>query len=210
MNLNEAIHAAIDARLAGLNTCMPARVESYDAARRRADVKPLIKGVIDGVAREIPVIPAVPVVFPWGGNASLKFPIDKGASGVVLFSQVSMERWLANGSPEPISDRFNDLSDGIFLPGMAPFNVEEPAGDRNALVLKLGNVKVRLATGVAIGTAQVELLDIINQILLALQTTTVATAVGTYPLIYSGAPIGIEVQRISALLAIIREASNPL
>jgi hypothetical protein len=175
-----------------------------------ADVKPVIKGVIDGVAREIPVIPAVPVVFPWGGAASLKFPIDKGATGVVLFSQVSMERWLANGSPEPMSDRFHDLSDGIFLPGMAPFNVEEPAADQNALVLKLGNVKLRLGRGVAIGTAQAELLDIVNQILLALQTTTVATAVGTYPLLYSGAPIGIEVQRIATLLAIIREASNPL
>lgn len=202
--LTDAMRAVVDAALAEIHTCLPGRVESYDWATRKARIKPLIKrAYLDTKTEPLPIIPGVPVVFPWGGSGSLSYPIEKGQTGILLFSERSLEVWLAKGGDaEPGDPRRFDLTDGFFIPGLAPFNTSGPAEADGELLLKFGIAKLRLRDGkVSIGNAQAELLDIVDQLLTKLISTTVPTAVGTYPL--SSAVSG-EILAIKTLLAFIK------
>jgi hypothetical protein len=205
--LIDAIEAAAQSLLNGMHTCLPGRVESYDHTTRKAAVKPLIKRPdLDSEAKPLPVIPAVPVIFPWAGQASLTFPISKGDTGAIFFSERSLDTWLAKGGDvAPVSSRKFHLTDAIFIPGLAPFSVTGPAEDAASLLLKFGIMKIRMNGGkIAIGNAQAELLDILDQFLARIQTATVPTAVGTYPIVYGGAPIAAEITTLRALLNLIK------
>lgn len=210
MSLNEAIHAAIDARLESMDTLLPAVVERYDFTKRKADVKPEIKRPnTSGILVSLPVVVACPVWFPWGGQgsaSSLTFPISKGNTGILFCAGRSIENWLAKGGDsDPGDPRKFDLSDGIFVPGIAPFSTSGPAEDNSSLVLRHGDVSLRFNGGrLTLGNSQAELLDIVERILLRLQTTVVPTAVGTYPLVYSGSPLGLEIANILLLLGFIK------
>lgn len=204
VSLNEAIRSAVDAMLSDIHTCLPGRVERFDWATRKASIKPLIqRAYLDGTPRPLPVIPGVPVMFPWGGDGSLTYPIDKGHTGLLLFSERSADTWLMKGGDAaPGAPRKFDLTDGFFLPGLAPFSAAGPAEDGASLLLKFGVAKLRLNGGkIALGNASAELLDLIDQMLGALITTTVPTAVGTYPL--SSAVSG-QLAAIRALLGLIK------
>lgn len=203
-SLNDAIGAAIAAAIAQIHTCIPGRVESFDYRTRKASVKPLIKRpYLDGEPQALPVIPGVPVMFPWAGEASLTFPVPRGTTGTIFFTERAMEVWLSRGGDAPPGDpRKFDITDGVFIPGMAPFNVTGPAEDGESLLLKFGTAKFRMNAGkIAIGNAGAELLDVIDQLLGTLIATTVPTAVGTYPLssVLSG-----QIATIRTLLGLIK------
>jgi hypothetical protein len=69
-----------------------------------------------------PVIPNVPVQFPQGGGYRITFPLAVGDTGLLLFSDVSLDVWLSQGGEvDPLDDRRFDLSDGVFLPGVRSF-----------------------------------------------------------------------------------------
>jgi hypothetical protein len=203
--LNEAIRAAAKSILEGMHTCLPGRVESYDWTTRKASIKPLIQrpDAVKGTTDPLPVIPGVPVVFPWAGDASLSYPLKKGHTGILWFSERAMEIWLARGGDAPPGDpRAFDITDGIFMAGLAPFNESGPAEDGASLLLKYGVVKLRMNNGrIAIGNAQAELLDLIDQLLGGLIATTVPTAVGTYPLSSS---ISGQLAQIRVLLGLLK------
>lgn len=173
--LNDAIRSAVDAVLSDVHTSIPGRVESFDWQTRKASVKPLIKRpYLDGVSKPLPVIPGVPTIFPWGGGASLTYPIETGHTGLLIFSERSLDVWLTQGGDaDPKDSRKFDLSDGFFIPGMAPFNTEGPAEDNSSLLLKFEGAKLRMNGGkVALGNGSAELLNLISQLLTVIQTGT--------------------------------------
>jgi hypothetical protein len=180
--LPQATRRAIEGRLAEIHTAMPGRVETYDRARAMVSVKPLIKRIYrDGMKISLPVISNVPVIFPRSGEASLSFPLQKGDTGLILFSERSLENWLARGGEaEPGDPRRFDLTDGIFLPGLYPFNAASPAEADGSLALKFKTAKIKLQPNgkIAIGNAQDELLDIIDDLFQALVISVVPTAIG--------------------------------
>ncbi len=176
--LNDAIGAALAAAISQIHTCLPGKVESFDFRTRKASIKPLIKRpYLDGNPQALPVIPGVPVLFPWGGTGSLTFPMQRGDTGAIFFTERAMEVWLSRGGDAAPGDpRMFDITDAIFIPGLAPFNVSGPAEDGESLLLKFGAVKFRMNGGkLAIGKTGAELLDIIDQLMGALITTTVPT-----------------------------------
>ena len=115
------------AELENLHVAIPGRVESYDSTKQRATVQPAIKRAhIDEagnrVVEALPPIPDVPVVFPGGGGYRLTFPIQRGDGVLLVFSEASMDKWLAKGGVvDPVDDRRHDLTDAIAVPGLRSF-----------------------------------------------------------------------------------------
>ena len=123
----EILVAAIRAELRDVHVCLPGKVTRYDAAKQQADIQPLLKVARTDedearIVEDLPVITNVPVVFPGAGGYRITFPVAKGDTGVLLFSEASLDTWLAQGgSVDSKDDRRLSLADGIFLPGLRDF-----------------------------------------------------------------------------------------
>lgn len=123
----DVVDKALTARLRNTHVALPARIEGYDAATQKARVLPLVKGwkrAPDGTrsAVQLPVISAVPVVFPGAGGFRLTFPVEVGDSVLLVFSDYSLDRWLKEGGAvDPIDERTHNLSDAICIPGLRDF-----------------------------------------------------------------------------------------
>lgn len=163
----EVIRAAIDARIGEVHTAIPGKVVRVNMAGaniRSVDVQPLIQRAhIDEdekrVAETMPVIPSVPVAFPSAGDYRVTFPIAVGSTGVILFSEASLDVWLAKGGTvDPGDDRRCSLADGIFLPGLrslAESLGSVPAdrmtvGDDGGLQIHIDKASIRLGDNAAI------------------------------------------------------------
>jgi hypothetical protein len=126
--LSEVLRTAIAAQQGDIFTALPARVESYDSTRQKVTVQPLLKrGYKDEAderqAESLPAIPDVPVAFPGAGIISITWPIASGATGLLIFTSGSLDKWKSKGGEvDPGDDRRNTLSDAVFIPGLRPFS----------------------------------------------------------------------------------------
>ena len=112
---------------AQIHTALPGKIVRYDSSAQKADVQPLIKDRYTDEAgalqvRTLPVIPAVPVQFPGAGGYRITFPVAEGDTGLLLFAESSLDKWLVSGGTvDPEDDRRHDLTDAVFLPGLRDF-----------------------------------------------------------------------------------------
>jgi hypothetical protein len=121
--LGDVIRRALEMHAADLHVSLPAEVVRFDAAKGLADVRPLVKDSreIDGerMLLPFPVITNVPVQFPGAGGFRVTFPVAAGDACVLLFSDRSLDVWLAKGGEvDPIDDRRHALSDAVALLGV--------------------------------------------------------------------------------------------
>jgi hypothetical protein len=118
--------------VADVRVAIPARVERWDAALQQVDVTPLVRNAYedeDGTRQveDLPVIPNVPVCFPRGKGAngkcySLKFPVNVGSEVLLIFSDKSLDKWLAvGGKVDPADDHAHNLTDAMAIPGISDF-----------------------------------------------------------------------------------------
>lgn len=123
-SLEQIVKDGIEATVANLHVALPAEVVSYDAAKQRCSVQPLIRRKYeDGSVVNLPIITNVPVAFPRAGNAFISLPLQKGNSVLLVFSERSLDRWLSQGGVTTADDpRKHDLSDAVAIPGVYPFN----------------------------------------------------------------------------------------
>lgn len=135
--LSEVINTLVDKKLYDIHTCLPGHVEKYDYSTGKADIKPLIKKKFkDGDILSLPVIPNVPVQYPSTSEAILHLPLNKGDTGIIVFSERSLEIWLSTGGDVESGDpRKFDLTDAIFIPGIHPFSVNSIADNNNDVQL---------------------------------------------------------------------------
>lgn len=145
-SISAALHAMVAGILSGIHTCMPAVVESYEYAKQRASVKPVLtRAYKDGTLATFPVITNVPVLFPRAGTASLTFPVAKGDTVLCLFSERSLDLYLANGDTSEINaERQFDLSDAIAIPGIFPFTGSSYAHNNTDVELNYGSQRITL------------------------------------------------------------------
>lgn len=186
MSLSALIRQAMENRLAGVHTALPGEIRSYDAATQKASIKPLIKREYkDGDAESLPIINNCPVIQYAGGGGMLSFPIKKGDTGLIVFSERSLDAWLSGGNKEvsPGDRRKHDLSDAIFISGLYSFNGTPGLADSDNAVLSFGEAKIQLDTDnkIAIGNSQAELLDLFEQTLAAIEAMTTTTSLGPQP-----------------------------
>lgn len=144
----EAIDDLIDARLSEMQVAIPGRVESYNESDQSADVQPMVQRTYlkeDGSrgTETIPVVPKVPVVFPGGGSYGVTFPLSKGDTVLLIFSQASIDKWLDSGRlSDPAFDHHHDISDGIAIPGLRSFNSATSEVSGTALVVSAPEIRI--------------------------------------------------------------------
>lgn len=135
--LAELLRRASEALGLELRVSMQGRVVSFDAKTQKADVQPLVKQTYwdeagARIAKSWPVIPGVPVQFPGGGGYRFTFPVkagkDDGDLVTLLFSDQSLDRWLAGSGAEvdPEIDHSHAISDAVALLGTRPFGAGGP------------------------------------------------------------------------------------
>ena len=176
-----AMGAVIDYKISLINTAIPGVITKYDAGTKKAEVKPLIKETFwNGEVLSMPVIVNTPVIFPATQRGGIIFDLQAGDTVLIIFSQKSMERWLASGKEveEGVARHF-DLTDGIAIPGLYSFASQNPfPGDDVTVYSNKGRFVINKDDKVAIGNESAELLDIIDQLISAIM----AAEYGVYPL----------------------------
>lgn len=124
LTLAEVVRRALGNAFVDVHTALPARVNRYDSSAQMVDVQPLIKSAHTDeeqkrVVSALPVVVNVPVQFPRGGRFRLTLPVQEGDTGLLIFSEASLDVWLATGGVvDPLDDRRMNLSDAIFIPGV--------------------------------------------------------------------------------------------
>lgn len=144
--LQHALSVAIDTYMTTVHTAIPAEVDKYDHQKQIADVKPVLKRRFeDGTELELPVIPNVPVAWPGSVDGSLTFPLNRGDTVLLVFSERSMDEWLAQGGVVSPSDgRKFDLKDAVAIPRLPEFMTGGLADNNTDMQLRFGDTVLRI------------------------------------------------------------------
>jgi len=153
-SLGELINRGLAAQAQGLRVMLPGKIDSFDPATQKANVKPLLfESYVDanGVEKSesLPVVPSVPVVFSRGHT----FPVSAGDTCMLLFCDRSLDVWLARGGDvDPLDVRRHDLTDAVAIMGLRPFSAPLSSFDNSrARVGEVGHY------GLAVGSGGTEL-----------------------------------------------------
>ncbi|MEE8299290.1 MAG: Gp138 family membrane-puncturing spike protein [Thermodesulfobacteriota bacterium] len=163
-SLEEVVKQAIESRLLELHVSIPAEIIKYDGVK--ADIQPLLKRKFtDGSVKALPPISNVPVIWPGDNDSVITFPIKKGSTGTLIFSERSIDTWLVSGGCiSPDNPRKHDLSDAQFIPGLRPFDVQS-FFDPTKIVIKnkSGIMKISPDGKLSFSNGVEELLDVLDQ-----------------------------------------------
>lgn len=187
-----AIASAIKAYLAGIHTCRPGVITEYRSGDQRATVQPLIRRGYrdesgDRQVEQLPAISDVPVMFLGGGGGRLTFPVAAGDTGLLFFSEASLDIWLATGNDvDPLDDRRHTLTDAVFLPGLYDF-ANAPSASGSAVVLSGPDVRL----GSQNASSFVALANLVLT-----ELTKIATALTTH--VHAGVTPGAGVSGVAA------------
>ena len=166
--VDEAIRAIVQSTTSEWQTFLPGRIESYNAEAGTCSVQPLVrrKGKATA-ATSRPVLTGVPVMWPGGGGAQVRWPLASGDECVIMFASADTSGWRrSGGEADPASGRRFDLSDAVVLPH------GRQGGTPEVIIELLPGGKVRIAN------ASVELVDVVAQILTAVATGVVPSGGG--------------------------------
>ena len=170
--------------------CIPAIVESFDAATQTVNVKLAVNEKQNQIGEFFDnnslILPEIRVLFPASSADSFfSFPIKKGDTGVLIACDCDIDNFLAgDGSiTNAVSERRHDLTDSFFIPGFFP-DSKVVSCDSSNTILKNGNMTITLdPTGkVSIEGASEEIIDLIYTAIDELSKCTVATMMGAQPL----------------------------
>lgn len=168
-SLGAVLSQAIEARLADVNTCLPGRVEAYDASSDTVSVQPLIrrKWRHKAAPTALPVVSGVPVHRPRSSDSWLALPDPvKGDLVLLVFAQRALEPWHGKGGLcDPVDSRRFDLSDAIAIPGLYDrTRVIARKGARTSVELANGQgwVEVTRTGGLRLNRGGLELLDVLK------------------------------------------------
>lgn len=184
--LEEVLDDAIQDALLCVYTNMPAVVESYDPAKQTITARPAIKRTgADGVVSDRPLIENVPVIFPRGKKSSMTWPLQKGDPVTLVFSMRSLDVWKSKGGAvDPQDFRKFHITDAMAIPGGSPKN--NPIAGASAENVRYVNDKAVIemlpAGKFKITNGTEELLDLMDQLIVALQEAKTTTAIGPQPL----------------------------
>lgn len=198
--LSGALANMLNAFAEQLFVATPARIVTYDPTRRCVSVQPVgQRGYIDESGdrktEAFPVIDSVPVVFLGGAGYSFTVPLSKGDGVLLLFTNGSIDQWLAKGGdPDPVDDRSHALSDAIAITGLTSFVDAVAADNVNAVITVPAGKELHAGGSASLATMQ-DVADVVN----AISTAAVGGADGgaTYKanmiIKLSGVPAGTQV-----------------
>lgn len=131
MNLTDLVQRVVNQTLRELRVAMPGRVVRYDPGRQMVQAEVIQPEVMpDGEVVFQPVIVEVPVSWPRTGGAWMTFPIDRGDTGMLVFTDRDIGAWVSeNDEGSPDSKRTHSLTDAVFVPGIQGGGVDANADD---------------------------------------------------------------------------------
>lgn len=181
VTLPEALENAFLTLIAGIHTCLPGRIETYDFNTQKATIKPLIKKqFIDGTIIKIPILTNVPVVFPRTKLSGITFPLTRGDGVLVVFAERSLERWYSSGDDvEPGDTRKFDLSDAIAVPGLYSFADSNIASNNDDLEIHHRGQTVTIKKNGDIEVGSASLLKLVTSAFQSLYNAHTHTGVTT-------------------------------
>jgi len=186
-DLSEVIKEAIEARLLSMNTAIPAKVTKVDVVAGKVDVQPVLKKkYADGTVVDIPIITNVPLATYRAGDAFVSLPVKPGHFVLLIFSQRSMDKWLAQGGTvDPQDPRRFSLNDAVAYPGVYPFSSPATGADSNDIIVKNGSGEFRVKPDgkFKITNGEDEVIDLCIQLIQAIQDARTNTIFGPQPLI---------------------------
>jgi len=133
-----------DAKMFNIHTVLPGEIATYDASKRKAEVKPLIKlKMFNDDNLEIKNISNVPVMFQGNSDFSITYPLKKGDGVLLLFSECGLGKFLASGNLSD-SDSINrfSLTDCIAIPSLWAF-AKVPSKKSYIEVKDDGNIEIK-------------------------------------------------------------------
>lgn len=159
------VEKMIDNKMAHAHFCCPAQVVAYNVndTPQTVDVRPCLDRTIMEEDREksdpMPIIYAVPLMFPGSGSYRLTFPIAVNDYVLLVFADRSTDEFVTNGGVvEPADMRTHSISDAFAIPGVTPAPNALTGVVTSAMVIgKNGNTPQKAARqndGVGAGTLQ--------------------------------------------------------
>ena len=151
-SLNDFIDARIRLAMASMNCVSIGTIQSFDSVLQQATVSLNYKRIIkDGamaannidtvdVIKEYPLLMKCPVVFLRGGSFRLTFPVAKGDTCLVFFSDRDIDVWAETGVVDapPNSERMHSFSDAIVLVGIS--SKANPLADFNTEIASMADL----------------------------------------------------------------------
>lgn len=115
----ELLEQAKERAVMDVRVSMPARIVSFDAATKTAQVEIMLKMVDeDDAAVDYPPLTDCPCVFTRGGGFHVVHPYKAGDNGLVLFSDRCLDGWFESGQAAvPMDYRIHSMSDAYFIGG---------------------------------------------------------------------------------------------
>lgn len=152
-SLPDVIRAAILNRQADAHFALPGSIVSYDSAKQKAIVQILVRRPDtdesgERIAVRVAPLTNVPIVFPGSGPYSITWPLAKGDTVLVLFSEASIDKWLVStgGEVDPQDGRRGSYSDAIAIPGLRTFKTAISSPGTDALTLTADAIKLGSAS----------------------------------------------------------------
>lgn len=186
------------------------RIQKFNAEKQTAEIsiaysKTYIQrnaetGVYNPVTVDYPILLDCPVIFLGGGLGNLTFPIQEGDDCLVLFNDRSIDNWLKNGQPGPVSStRLHSFADGIALVGIRPFSKLLENFDETRATLNYGTTMVGVGqTLVKIANDQFTLNQLLQELIAEIKSLTVLTSAITVTGVTSGGGVsGIPVNAVA-------------
>ncbi len=120
MDLPSIIKSYVDNFETQLNTCLFAKIKTFDSATQTATVTPLVyRAYSDGANQPPPDIDHVPIIFPASGGGCITFPIKPDDEVLVLFFQNDTDEvWDTGKEGIPPTVRFHDYNDAVGVVGL--------------------------------------------------------------------------------------------
>lgn len=152
--LPEIIFAAVDRRLRGVHTALPAKVVSYDVATQTAKVEISVKLEIrPGEYEQPPPLEEVPVLWPRGGGYYVHLPLAAGDCVLLVFSEQDPSEWYTQ---EEVTEPPLTKRHGLYpfaIPGAAPLSKAIASPPEGATLGKEGGASVTVTgSNVALGS----------------------------------------------------------
>lgn len=187
--LTKVLEDMIDKKMFDIHTSMPATIVSYDYDKNMAVVQPALKRKfkVNPSATPLPLISNVPVWFPSVGKAHIRFPINAGDEGDIMFQERSIDNFISSGGTVDTNDpRTHHLSDAIFFPGkLSQVNKYESKAKKTSIELKNGKswIEVYPNGKFKVTDGSNELFDLLVQLCQAILDARTNTILGPQPLI---------------------------
>jgi hypothetical protein len=143
IDLSSVIREAVRQGVAGVHTCLPAVVVSYDPAKQTIHAQPVLRGRYTDDSGDVqtylpPVLPNVPILFPSASGISITWTLTPGDPVWLMCGERSTDEWRGTGESDitPADFRRFSLADAVAIPGGLPSSIPAAGYSAGAIVVR--------------------------------------------------------------------------